>query len=219
MVEARRAGPGEPGGARRLNVGSGPSNLIPGWWNVDIRSFEGIDQVMDVTQPWSWESCLDFVYGEHFIEHLTVTESLQFLVNAGSALVPGGRLRVSTPSLEWVLKTHFRFGPATPVETRSSTWAVNRAFHGWGHKFLYSRDTLAYFILETGFEDLAFFEYGRSETEELRNLERHGGWSIDEGFPSVWIAEARRGARPIELPRTVLEEAGEVYLPFVLSGH
>ena len=41
--EAPRRGPNDPGGIARLHVGCGPKNLMADWWNVDIRSFKGID--------------------------------------------------------------------------------------------------------------------------------------------------------------------------------
>ena len=49
-----RRGPSHPEGMRGVNVGSGPKNLLPVWWNVDLRPFEGINQAMDATEPWPW---------------------------------------------------------------------------------------------------------------------------------------------------------------------
>ena len=49
---------------RRLNVGCGPHHALEHWWNVDIQAFDGVDQVMDVTQPWSF-SDLELIYAEH----------------------------------------------------------------------------------------------------------------------------------------------------------
>lgn len=33
---------------RRVHVGCGPNNIFSDWWNVNIRHFKGLDQVMDV---------------------------------------------------------------------------------------------------------------------------------------------------------------------------
>jgi predicted SAM-dependent methyltransferase len=214
-----RRGPSHPEGMRRVNVGSGPKNLLPDWWNVDLRPFDGIDQTMDATEPWPWHDRLEYVYGEHFLEHLTVPQALHFLVQAGSALEPGGRIRLSTPSLEWVLNTHFNLATLDPAIRRSHTWDINRAFHGWGHQFLYSKEMLLHFVAGTGFQSPVICDYGESETRALENLERHGGWNVTAGYPSVWIIEAVRGEKPIALTQELQAEAENNYIAYVRSGH
>ena len=203
---------------RRLHVGCGPHNLLPGWWNVDLRSFPGINAVMDVTKPWPYRN-LDYVFGEHFLEHLEIDKSLKFLENAGKALRAGGRLRLSTPNLEWVVATHFHVGKATAEERLSETIAMNRAFYGWGHRFLYSREVLAHILDEMCLEDVSFHSYGESDDPELRNLERHGGFSVHEGIPSVVIVEATRGHRKISPPAALLHRLEDEFLTHVRSGH
>ena len=91
---------------------------MPAWWNVDIQSYPGIDQVMDVSRPWPWKDALEYVYGEHFLEHLTISQAVNFLVEAGNALQVDGKIRLSTPSLEWVIKTH-RLDRRGPENERS----------------------------------------------------------------------------------------------------
>ena len=214
-----RRGPGQPDGIRRVNVGCGPEHLLSDWWNVDIRSFAGVDQTVDVTEQWPWRDRLEYVYGEHFLEHLTVSQALNFFVHAGNALEPGGRIRLTTPSLEWVLTTHFNLAARDPATRMSQTWAINRAFHGWGHQFLYSKEMLLSFITGTGFESPMIWDYGESATLELKNLERHAGWNVSDGYPSVWIAEAMRGAKPIALTDDLVRDAEKNYVTYVRSGH
>jgi hypothetical protein len=161
------------------------------WWNVDIRRFRGIDQVADLTEPWPWRD-LDYVYGEHFLEHLTLDGAIQFLTEAAGALRPDGRIRLSTPGLEWVWVTHFDpSGPAT--EMIDSTYRTNRSFYGWGHRFLYSRPMLEHVLRGAGFTDLTFHRFGESDDAALRDLERHGTFDVADGWPSVWIVEAVPG--------------------------
>jgi len=186
-----RAGPGVSGGLERVHVGCGPNNLMADWWNVDIRAFPGIDQVADVTQQWPWRG-LDHVYGEHFLEHLTLDQAIRFLSEAATALRPGGRIRLSTPGLEWIWRTHFDpSGPAPDVI--ESTYRANRAFYGWGHRFLWSRPMLEHVLTGAGFTDLTYHDYGESDDAMLRGIERHGGFSVVDGWPSVWIVEATPG--------------------------
>ncbi|MDQ3509371.1 MAG: hypothetical protein M3494_15405 [Actinomycetota bacterium] len=186
---ARRLGPRDGRGIKKVQVGCGPHNLMDDWWNVDINEFPGIDEVMDATKPWPYEN-LEYVFGEHFLEHLTLDGSVQFLSHAGNSLRTGGVMRISTPNLKYVLQTHY-----VPEETDHlvSTLRMNRAFHGWGHRFLYTEEMLAHILAEMGFEEVSFFSYGESNVPALSNLERHGKYRVHEGEPSVIIAEARKG--------------------------
>ena len=157
-----RIGPGHPGGIDRLHVGCGPDNIMPAWWNVDIRAFRGIDESADLTQPWPWRN-LTYVYGEHFLEHLTLDDAIRFLSEAHAALQPSGRLRLSTPGLEWVWRTHFDATVGIPpADIVASTYGANRAFYGWGHRFLYSRPMLEHVLRGAGFSDLTFHDFGES---------------------------------------------------------
>jgi predicted SAM-dependent methyltransferase len=209
---ALRRPPEATGGIRRVQVGCGPHNLLEDWWNVDILDFLGVDEVMDVTQPWRWSNILEYVFGEHFLEHLEVREGLKFLYFAGQALRIGGRIRLSTPSLEYVLRTHFQ--PDNAQRDIVQTFAINRAFHGWGHRFLYSREMLESCLEAVGFEDIIFCQYGESPTEALQKLERHGG-----NDRAVWIAEAAKGSKPIVMPSELLDKAEIEYGRYVDSGH
>ncbi len=83
---------------KKVHVGSGPHNLMEGWINVDIRPFKGLDRVLDVTREWPFAE-VDYVYGEHFIEHLPLEGAIAFLANAGASLKRGGVLRLTTPNL------------------------------------------------------------------------------------------------------------------------
>jgi predicted SAM-dependent methyltransferase len=192
-----RLGPEHEDGIKRVQVGCGPHNIMEDWWNVDIREFAGVDAVMDATKPWPYKD-LEYVYGEHFLEHLTLDGAVQFFKHAGNSLKVGGVLRLSTPNLEWVLHTHYPYGEAGPDDIVSGTLQMNRAFHGWGHQFLYSRGMLEYVLREMGFEGISFYSYSESDVPALKNVERHGKFSVDDGRPNVIIAEARKGERPIE---------------------
>jgi predicted SAM-dependent methyltransferase len=188
------------------------------WWNVDIRAFKGVDEVADVTAPWPWHD-LEYVYGEHFLEHLALDQAVSFLAQARDRLRPGGRIRLSTPGLEWVWHTHFTAEGST-AKTLEDTYRVNRAFHGWGHQFLYSRPFLEHVLTSTGLVDVRFFAYGESDDANLRNLERHGTYEIVDGWPNVWNVEATRpaedgGARSGELE----EEIEREFVRYVRSGH
>ena len=218
-----RLGPNEPGGIARLHVGCGPQNLMADWWNVDIRAFKGVDEVADVTAAWPWAS-LDYVYGEHFLEHLPLDGAVAFLGQALARLRPGGRIRLSTPGLEWVWQTHLRPG-GSDEQVVADTYRANRAFHGWGHEFLYSRPFLKRILDRQGFVDITFHAYGESDDPALRGLERHGTYQVVDGWPNVWNVEAARPSGDTsttdqpETPLELLEEIEREFGRYVSSGH
>lgn len=201
-------------GVRKVHVGCGPHNRMEGWHNVDIKPFDSVDTAMDVTKSWPF-SDLDHIYSEHFLEHLELLDGVTFLERGGKSLRPGGRMRLSTPNLHWVMLTHFATGDAPAEQRLDETFKTNRAFHGWGHQFLYTEETLRWLLETLGYEDVSFHEYGKSEDPVFVGLERHGGYSVVEGQPSVIIAEATRGERPIELTDALRKQLSHEYIRFV----
>lgn len=72
---------------------------------------------------------------------------------------------------------------------------VNWAFHGWSHQFLYSKVVLNSLLVATGFEQIAFFNYGESD---VADLEMHDSWHIAAGYPTVWVVEALKSSDDAE---------------------
>jgi predicted SAM-dependent methyltransferase len=173
----------------RLHIGSGPV-AIEGWTNVDVAAYPGVDVVLDVREPWPFAD-VELIFAEHFLEHLTLAEGLTFLRECRRVLRADGVLRLSTPNLDWVWLTHYK--PPTelsPAEQLIGCLEINRAFHGWGHRFLYNFRTLELALRTAGFAEIVQREYGMSKLEALRNLERHERHNDLPTAPSVVIAEA-----------------------------
>jgi predicted SAM-dependent methyltransferase len=180
----------------KLHIGAG-SSPIAGWTNVDILPYPGVDAVLDVTQGLPFTD-VEMIFAEHFLEHLTLVDGLRFLAECRRALNEDGVLRVSTPNLDWVWLTHYK-QPAdmTPDEQLLGCLEINRAFHGWGHRFLYNRHTLRSALERSGFREFLECAYGRSTHAALNGLERH---ELSDGLrdsPSVLIVEAS-GRLPVE---------------------
>ncbi|HYM60544.1 MAG TPA: methyltransferase domain-containing protein [Thermoanaerobaculia bacterium] len=173
----------------KLHIGSG-DEALPGWINLDALPYPNVDRVQDLTRGLPY-SDVAYIYAEHFIEHLTPDQSLSLLKNCRDALAPDGVLRLSTPNLDWVLETHYRpdkwDAPGTAI---AECFGLNKAFHGWGHKFLFNRQTLEAFLTAAGFATIELCAYGESRDPELRSLERHER-SRDTAQQHVLIAEAR----------------------------
>jgi hypothetical protein len=213
-----RISPVYPSGIKKVHVGCGPHAILSDWWNVDIRKFSGIDEAIDATQPWPYTD-LRYVYAEHFLEHLTIEQALLFLTHAGNSLRMGGVIRLSTPNLEWVIHTHFQTGKVDLNKRLMDTLRTNRAFHGWGHQFLYSQEMLEHLLFQLGYANIKFCNYGQSDHPDLTNIEKHGGFSVAGGFPSVIIVEAARGDHKFSTPDSLMAFLRENYLKQVASGH
>jgi predicted SAM-dependent methyltransferase len=203
---------------RYLNVGCGPIYQKKGWYNIDLREFPGVDEVRDATLPFEDLAPIKYIYCEHFLEHLSLEEALSFMRNSATALVPSGRIRVSTPALEWVLGTHFDLTESCQDRVIHATLVINRAFHGWGHQFLWSKPMLHAALLAIGFQDITFWRYGESDDPNLVGLEQHGDYHIHEGWPSVWIAEGVRGNDPT-IDQRFLARCENELNQYVRGGH
>jgi predicted SAM-dependent methyltransferase len=186
----------------KLHVGSGDKPLA-GWINVDLKPLPGVDVVADVTRGLHFEN-VDGIFAEHFLEHLAIDDALGFLLEAHRVLAPGRFIRLSTPNLDWVWRTHYPFD-VPGDQRRLAALGVNRAFHGWGHRFLWNREMLASALSACGFVDLTWCRYRESAREIFQGVERHETSDDTPDLPHVIIAEAARGdPRPVEL--TALRE-------------
>jgi predicted SAM-dependent methyltransferase len=192
-------------GPVRLHIGCG-QQAIPGWINIDNQPLPGVDRVLDVRQGLPFRGAAA-IYAEHFLEHLAFDDGLAFLRECRRALAPSGVLRLSTPNLDWVYATHYRLEPtATPEESvRDCLW-LNRAFHGWGHQFLYNRTMLEAALKSCSYASVRFNRYGQSDVPEFSGIEKHETWEDTPEMPHVLIAEASGQAAEEPLPAALVEE-------------
>lgn len=178
-----------------VQVGCG-KNIRSPWWNVDLIHFPGVDEIRDATLPWRHRG-LQYVFAEHFIEHLTLHDGLKFLRHAGNALRPGGVIRLSTPNLTHVVLKEYRLDGPSAAQRLNDTVALNGCFHGYGHKFLYSAEFLRFVLEEMGFENVREYDFNQSDIPDLRGLERHGPFTIEQGIPNIITFEAMKGSGAI----------------------
>src|SRR5687768_11548268 len=90
-------------GARKLHLGCG-GNILGGWLNADLEPNSPDIARIDVTQRLPFEdTCFDYVFSEHLIEHLSYPQGLQLLSESHRVMRPGGRVRISTPDLAFLV--------------------------------------------------------------------------------------------------------------------
>jgi predicted SAM-dependent methyltransferase len=161
----------------KLNLGCGEVHL-EGWVNIDVES-EKADLKHDLRKPIPCgDNTVDFIYSEHFIEHLTAREGVELLRECRRVLRPGGVVRVATPSLDYLLFRYFFFWKwrrwykkygYTWIKTRAEM--INICFRDWGHQYLYNREELERRMREAGFTKMSRQRSNRSSYADLKNLE------------------------------------------------
>jgi predicted SAM-dependent methyltransferase len=178
--------------APRLHLGSG-TVALPGWLNVDNQPYPGVDRVLDVTKELPFRG-VQYIFAEHFIEHLRYEDARVLLAECRHALRRDGVLRLSTPNLDWVWASHYR-RELTPDLEVLACFGMNRAFRGWGHQFVWNEPTLTSALRDAGFRQMVRRGYGESEHEALRGIEHHEQNEDWEGHSHILIMEAALGSR------------------------
>ena len=181
----------------RLHIGCGREHF-PGWLNLDVQDLPGVDLVVDVTRGLHF-SGVEAVFAEHFLEHLDLEDALAFLSDVQNCLASDGLLRLSTPNLDWVWETHYSTLAKDPAAKQIDGLRLNRAFHGWRHRFLWNRPLLEEALGSCGFVSLNWCGYGESSHPVFRGVEQHATYEDRPDLPHVLIVEAKKG--PVQAER------------------
>lgn len=160
----------------KLNLGCGP-HAMGGWFNYDLVTSPGSNVTqLDLSNgilPHG-DNSVDYIFSEHFIEHLTLEQGLRLLKSCYRVLKPGGVLRFSTPDLR-ALAAKYALGSKIGIpgtwEPTTGCQAMNEAMRLWGHQFLYDCWEIHYCLVEAGFKKTEYPKWHESYYEELRNLE------------------------------------------------
>jgi predicted SAM-dependent methyltransferase len=177
-----------PNALKKLHLGSGGINL-PGWVNIDLDSSTA-DMLLNLTKPLPFvDSSVSHIFTEHFIEHITRPEAVNFLTECKRLLTPNGVIRISTPNLCFLIESYL----SNDTEQWGDLWhpstsctLMNEGMRSWGHQFVYDADELVKILMEAGFRDISFQEYKKSRDDVLCGLETRP-------FHSDLIVEARAG--------------------------
>lgn len=179
-------------GKIKLNIGCG-TDYKKGWINIDNNSdnnIEKLDLNWDMRRPLPFENgSVDFIFNEHFFEHLPVSDGVKVMHDLKRVLKLGGVLRIAMPDLEMVVNSYlnvplgkdpvikeFKMGY---IQTRAE-W-MNMSFRWWGHEWLYDWEELERRLREAGFTKIKRAKLHKSKYKELNNLEiRDGSYLIAE---------------------------------------
>ncbi len=168
----------------KLHLGCG-KNYFEGWINIDNNSDHNIKKLdinYDLRNPLPFmDNSVDFIYNEHFLEHLTVEEGQRAIKEFLRVLKPNGIMRIAMPDLVGIVHAYThpdwenQIVPYLPelglgfVKTRAELININ--FRAWGHRWLYDWEELERRLKEAGAKNIKQCAWHQSEHDELKNLE------------------------------------------------
>lgn len=87
-----------PASWRKVNLGCN-QNIIPGWINVDLHPFPGVELVTDLEASWPWQdNALDYIRAFDVVEHLK--NQIHTMNEAFRVLKHGGIFEIFVPSTD-----------------------------------------------------------------------------------------------------------------------
>ena len=202
----------------KLHLGCG-GHLLAGWLNTDLHPRSPSVLRLDAASRYPFPSAaFRQVYSEHLIEHLPLPAAAAMLEECRRVLVPGGRIRVATPDLAFLLglaEGSPSPGPERREESRRladryAAWqsdqlglpgpkgfVVNAFLRHWGYRFIYDRETLEWLLSKCGFRSVVecgLDESGESALRGLAHSER-----LPPGFLALETLTLE-AERPLEPP-------------------
>ena len=174
-----------------LNIGSGDKNL-PGFINIDLEP--GADIQADVRQGLPFQdNSVDGIFSEHFIEHITQSEGINFFRECRRVLVQHGRVRVATPDLDYIVKRYlsedwksnsemFKYGMDYVQNTCEQ---LNLTMRSWGHQWVYNEEELIRVATTAGLIPVKRCRFGESDIPAFRGLEYRAGSRLIYEFEKV----------------------------------
>ena len=90
----------------RLHIGCA-SHLLDGWLNSDKQPYNRDVLRLDATRQFPFpDGAFVHVYSEHMIEHISFPQAAAMLDECFRVLSPGGKVRITTPDLAFLVDLH-----------------------------------------------------------------------------------------------------------------
>jgi predicted SAM-dependent methyltransferase len=172
---------------KKLHLGCG-SVRFDQWINIDLDS-PVADIRLDLTETLPFaDGSVTHIFNEHFIEHVTRSQAVNFLRECYRVLSKNGVIRITTPNLRFLISTYL----AGDIDEWGELWKpntrclmMNEGMRSWGHEFVYDAEELVRILVESGFNSISFQSYRGSQDQVLCGLE-------SRPFHNELIVEARK---------------------------
>lgn len=136
----------------KVNLGCGPHKL-EGWENFDL--LYGHDLRKGIPLP---DNVVEYIWSEHFIEHLTLEEGTALLADAARVMKHCTTITISTPDLHYLADAYLDFNKFVKAyEPIQDVWAprtpcdlMNEGMRLWGHQYLYDEMKLSSVLASVG---------------------------------------------------------------------
>lgn len=177
----------------KLHIGCG-GVILNGWLNTDIVLENSKVTYLDAGKQFPLsENSFDYVYSEHLFEHLTYVQQCNYLAEAFRILKPGGKVRIATPNIEFLIKlmndnltelekSYLIWNNNTFLKEYSlnyssfdylNVYVINNYFKDWGHQLIHSQGSLEELLVKYNFSNIKFESVSMSECCDLKDLEHH----------------------------------------------
>lgn len=202
-----------------LHIGCGRFYL-PDWLNTDLLKISNnpkIDFPLDISNQLSLpDNFFDVIYGSEVIEHIELAEARSFFRDSHRILKPGGIMRLTTPNITEICRIFLGLRNDINVEDFKTVWLeekytdykypgefskeiwINSMFQAWGHKHLWTFESLLDELGKAGFVEIEVRnpQQTKSNKPQLNNLEtRYSNSSAPIFFASTLIVEACKPSR------------------------
>ena len=199
---------------RKLHLGCG-DNILEGWLNTDLVPINSQVLFVDASKPLPFDiqnGMFDYIFSEHMIEHLDYAHGFRMLGECYRILKPGGRLRISTPDLSFLIdlyrlekseiqRDYIKWATDTFIEAApcyADTFVINNFVRDWGHTFIYDEKVLTYSLAKVGFQQIVKCHLNESEKDELKNLENDNRMPVEFLRLESIIYEATKPPTPFQ---------------------
>lgn len=177
---------------RKMQIGTGSGlNAMEGWLNTDFIPRTTKLVFLDARKRFPLDDCtLDYIFNEAMIAELEYLEAVNMLRECFRALKPGGKVRIATVDLVFLIDLYKRkektesqqkfiryfmkiYVRMPYVHQHQEVFLINLFFRAWRNKFLYDYDVLRYVMTQVGFINITRHKLRESDDQNLQGLEAH----------------------------------------------
>jgi SAM-dependent methyltransferase len=154
--------------SKKLHIGCG-RNKLNGWLNHDTD--------MDIRRPLPLaDNCLEHIFAEHVLEHVTPREAWGFLKEAHRVLQPGGGLRIVVPCVDLIYQRYdhqyANFMRRIAHNDGSLEASIRSVIFNWGHMAIWTTGALQAVLGAIGYKT-TLATPGNSHFPSLAGVDGH----------------------------------------------